>query len=244
MAAAAPSIACRVIGLEQATHDIRILRLESAMRFEFRAGQYAKLGFAALPPRDYSMASRPDEPHFEFHIRDVGDGASRYAVRRLAFGETVSVAGPLGDAYLRDDHRGCLVAIAGGSGLAPMKSIVETALRLDPSREIHLYFGVRAPRDLYLLDHFMGLARGHRNFRFMPVIAEPSGSSPWRTGLVGDVLAADMANLGGTKAYLAGPPAMVEATVALLRSRGLPAPDIHADPFYSEEENRRRGQSA
>jgi CDP-4-dehydro-6-deoxyglucose reductase/ferredoxin-NAD(P)+ reductase (naphthalene dioxygenase ferredoxin-specific) len=246
MGAAAHRLACRAVGLETATHDIRILRLAPppGTPFEFRAGQYAKLGFGTLPPRDYSMANRPDQRPLEFHIRDVGDGASRYAVRRLALGETVTVAGPMGDAYLRSEHPGPIVAVAGGSGLAPMKSIVETALRRGLSQDIRLYFSVRGERDLYLLGHFDGIARAHDNFRFVPVVAEPDETSRWRTGFVGDAVIADIAELTGRKAYLAGPPAMVEATIAVLRSHGLAADDIHADPFYSDEENRRRRESS
>jgi len=237
-------LACRVVELQQATHDIRILHLEqpAGTRFDFRAGQYAKLGFADLPLRDYSMASRPGEPRLEFHIRDVGDGASRYAVRRLALGETVTVAGPLGDAYLRADHAGPIIAIAGGSGLAPMKSIVETALHLGHAQAIRLYFGVRSERDLYLVEHFERLASAHANFQFIPVVAEP-GPSPRHSGLVGDAVLADVTDFAGCRAYLAGPPPMVEGTVEQLRARGLPAADIHADPFYSEEENRRRREN-
>jgi CDP-4-dehydro-6-deoxyglucose reductase/ferredoxin-NAD(P)+ reductase (naphthalene dioxygenase ferredoxin-specific) len=235
-------IVCRVVELVQATDDTRILRLAppGGAQFDFRAGQYARLGFGALPPRDYSMANAPHEPLLEFHIRDVGDGASRYAVRRLALGETVTVEGPMGEAYLRADHSGPIIAIAGGTGLAPMRSVVETALHLGLTQEIGLYFGVRAERDLYLVEHFERLAALHRNFRFIPVIAEPAEASRWRTGLVGDAVIADIPDPAGSKAYLAGPPPMVEAAVAQLRARGLPAADIHADPFYSEEENRRR----
>jgi CDP-4-dehydro-6-deoxyglucose reductase/ferredoxin-NAD(P)+ reductase (naphthalene dioxygenase ferredoxin-specific) len=235
-------LACRVVDLTQATDDIRILRLAppAGARVDFRAGQYAKLGFGTLPPRDYSMAGIPGEPLLEFHIRDVGDGASRYAVRQLAIGEEVTVAGPMGDAFLRPDHSGPIIAIAGGSGLAPMKSIVETALHLGLTQEIRLYFGVRIERDLYLVEHFERLAASHRNFRFIPVVAEPNEPTRWRTGMVGDAVLADIADPAGSKAYLAGPPPMVEAAVAQLRARGLPAADIHADPFYSEEENHRR----
>src|SRR5262249_4777767 len=203
--------ACRVVELQRATHDIRILHLEPAAetRLDFRAGQYAKLGFADLPARDYSMASRPGESRLAFHIRDVGDGASRYAVRRLALGETVTVAGPFGDAYLRTDHAGPIIAIAGGSGLAPMKSIVETALHLGRAQAIRLYFGVRCERDLYLVGHFERLAAAHANFQFNPVVAEPSGRSRWRSGSVGDAVLPDVIDLAGWTAYLAGPPPMV-----------------------------------
>ncbi len=242
MGAGAHHLTCRVVGLEPATHDIRVLRLAppAAAPFEFRAGQYARLGFGKLAPRDYSMANRPDQRILEFHIRDVGDGASRYAVRRLALGETVTVAGPMGDAYLRGEHPGPIVAVAGGSGLAPMKSIVETALQLGLTQDIRLYFSVRSERDLYLLGHFDGIAEAHDNFRFMPVVAEPVEASRWRAGSVGDAIIADIADLAGCKAYLAGPPTMVEAAIAVLRSHGLAADDIHADPFYGDEENRRR----
>jgi CDP-4-dehydro-6-deoxyglucose reductase/ferredoxin-NAD(P)+ reductase (naphthalene dioxygenase ferredoxin-specific) len=234
--------ACRVTGLERATGDIRILRLAPPVgaRFEFRAGQYAKLGFGTLPPRDYSMANAPHEPLLEFHIRDVGDGASRYAVRRLALGEAVTVDGPMGDAYLRPEHPGAIIAIAGGSGLAPMKSIVETALHLGLVQQVHLYFGVRTERDLYLVGRFEQLAATHGNFRFVPVIAEPAAPRRWRSGLVGDAVLADIENLAGCKAYLAGPPPMVETAISQLHAHGLAAADIHADPFYSDEENRRR----
>ena len=235
-------LACRVVELEQVTDDIRILRLALAAgaAFEFRAGQYATLGFGTLPPRDYSMANAPHEPLLEFHVRDVGDGASRYAVRRLALAETVALDGPLGDAFLRAEHPGPIVAIAGGSGLAPIKSIVETALHRGMTQSIRLYFGVRHESDLYLIERFEQLAHAHANFRFVPVVAEPAGPTRWRTGLVGDAVLSDVATLANCKAYLAGPPPMVEATVAQLRARGLCADDIHADPFYSEEENRRR----
>ena len=235
-------LACRVVDLIQATNDIRILHLAppAGAQFDFRAGQYAKLGFGTLPPRDYSMANAPHEPLLEFHIRDLGDGASRYAVRRLALGETVAVEGPLGDAYLRPDHPGPIIAVAGGSGLAPMKSIVEAALHLGLTQDIRLYFGVRTERDLYLVDHFDQLAARRSNFRFVPVVAEPLGASRWRTGVVGDAVLADIPDLSASKTYLAGPPPMVEAAIAQLRARGLPTADIHADPFYSEEENRRR----
>jgi CDP-4-dehydro-6-deoxyglucose reductase/ferredoxin-NAD(P)+ reductase (naphthalene dioxygenase ferredoxin-specific) len=149
----------------------------------------------------------------------------------------------MGDAYLRPEHPGPIIAIAGGSGLAPMKSIIETAVHLGLTQEIRLYFGVRTERDLYLVEHFEQLAVTHGNFQFIPVLAEPAGATRWRTGLVGDAVLADIASPAGSKAYLAGPPPMIEAAVAQLRSRGLAASDIHADPFYSEEENRRRAQN-
>jgi len=235
-------LAARVVEIDDATHDVRVLRLaaEGGVPFPFKAGQYARLGFGDLPMRDYSMASRPDEALLEFHIRNVGDGASGYVAHRLGLGETVAVEGPLGDAHLRPEHAGPILAIAGGSGLAPIKSIVETALRAPRARQVHLYFGARDERDIYLERRLRGLEAAHAAFRFVPVLSEPSRPTARRQGLVGDAVAADFSAFADAKAYLAGPPAMVEATIAMLTARGLPPSDIHADPFYSEEENRRR----
>lgn len=235
-------LTARVAEIEDASHDIRIVRLavDSGAPFPFAAGQYARLSFGALPARDYSMANRPGEALLEFHIRNVGDGASGYVAHRLSLGEPVGVEGPLGEAHLRPDHAGPILAIAGGSGLAPMKSIVETALAENPDRAVHLYFGARDERDIYLERHLRRLEARHPGFFFVPVLSEPSAQTARRSGLVGDAVAADFTGFAGFKAYLAGPPPMVEAAIEMLRTRGLPARDIHADPFYSEEENRRR----
>ena len=238
-------LTCRVRDVADATHDVRIVHLDivDGGRFRFSAGQYAGVAFGGLPARDYSMANRPDQEDLEFHIRNVEDGgASEYVAKELRTGDLVRVTGPDGDAWLRPDHSGPILAVAGGAGLAPIKSIVETALAAGMRQDIHLYFGVREERDLYLLDHFEGLSRAHPNLSFVPVLSEPSGPTSHRSGLVGAVVAADLASVSGFKAYLAGPPAMIEAAVAMLEERRLAADDIHADPFYSEDEMVRRGR--
>ena len=232
-------LVCRVVGLEDVTHDIRSVRLEivSGGPFTFSAGQYAALRFASLGARDYSMANRPDESTLEFHIRCVSDGAaSRYAQRYLKLGEKVLVEGPFGSAWLRERHTGPILAIAGGSGLAPIKSIVETVLARGARQPIRLYFGVRDERDLYLEDHFRQLATQHSNLAFIPVLSEPAGPTARRTGFVHEAVAADAQDLDGVKAYIAGPPPMVEAASALLYQRGMRRQDIHADAFYTEAE--------
>ena len=230
-------LTCRVIGLEDLTHDIKRVGLEivSGGPFDFSAGQYAALRVSGLPARDFSLASRPDEPVLEFHVRHMtGGAASRYIVRSLALGETVRLEGPFGSAHLREHHTGPILASARGSGLAPIKSIVETALRRGARQPIHLYFGVRDERDLYLEDHFTALAAAHPNLRFTPVLSEPLLPTARRRGFVHEAVAADLGDLDGAKAYIAGPPVMVEAATATLLNAGLHRQDIHADAFYTE----------
>ncbi len=232
-------LVCTVAEMEQATHDIKVVRLkvESGGPFDFAAGQYAQVAFADLPARDYSMANRPDQDFLEFHIRLVDGGTvSPHVANGLKVGDEVRVEGPYGTSYLRRKHRGPILAVAGGSGLAPVKSIVETALAGGTKQPIHLYFGVRAERDLYLEDHFARLAAAHDNLTFVPVLSEPEGPTDRRTGYVGDAVAADVGDLDGTKAYLAGPPVMVETATEKLKSLGLRRQDCHADAFYTEAE--------
>jgi CDP-4-dehydro-6-deoxyglucose reductase/ferredoxin-NAD(P)+ reductase (naphthalene dioxygenase ferredoxin-specific) len=230
---------CGVATLEAMTHDITRMRCEvlSGGPFVFSAGQYCAVTLDALPPRDYSMANLPDEPALEFHVRRVAGGAtSRYIAERLAVGDEIRIEGPYGTSWLREAHRGPILALAGGSGLAPIKSMVERALQLGMRQDIHLYFGVRDERDLYLEDHFIALTRKHPNLEFVPLLSAPSGATKRRTGFVHEAIAADFAELDGFKAYLAGPPPMVEAATKLLQARGMRRQDIHADAFYTEAE--------
>lgn len=227
---------CRVVEIKDATHDIKIVRLnvESGGPLVFSAGQFAALTFDGLPARDFSMANRPDEATLEFHIRLVPGGAvSGHVATRLRVGDKVKVGGPLGISYWRDKHTGPIYAIAGGSGLAPIKSIVESALKAGRSQPIKFYFGVRAERDLYLEDHFKALAAKHPNLAFIPVLSQPDGPTKRRTGNMADVLKADVGGLDGAKVYLAGPPIMVETSVKALEAKGLKREHCHVDAFYT-----------
>jgi CDP-4-dehydro-6-deoxyglucose reductase/ferredoxin-NAD(P)+ reductase (naphthalene dioxygenase ferredoxin-specific) len=231
-------LACRVVGLDDATHDIRRVRLaiEAGGPFDFSAGQYASVTFGDCQPRDYSMANIPGDAVLEFHVRRTDGGAtSAYVGERLKVGDDVRVEGPFGTSYLRETHRGPIIAVAGGSGMAPLKSIVERALARALPQHIYFYFGVRTERDLYLHDHFAALAEKHANLHFTPVLSEAANGT-WRTGLVHEAVAQDFDEFDGCKAYLAGPPVMVEAATRLFEKRGMRRIDVHADAFYTAAE--------
>lgn len=224
-----------VVDLAPVTHDITCLRLEvKGMPLAFAAGQYVELSFGRMPARPYSMANRPDQSLLDFHVRRMQNGlVSGYVAENLRRGDSVRLKGPYGLAYLRDDQDGApIVAIAGGSGLAPMKSIVETALGRGATQDIHLYFGVRDERDVYDQAVFLGLAEKHPNLRFVPVLSAASGPTSRRTGWVHDAVAADLPSLAGCRIYMAGPPPMVDAAEAMAVACGARPGDIHADPFF------------
>jgi ferredoxin-NAD(P)+ reductase (naphthalene dioxygenase ferredoxin-specific) len=228
-------LACEVTGFEDLTHEIRRIRLRVVKggRFSFGAGQFASVTFQGQPSRDYSMANRPRDPLLEFHVRRNDSGASSiHATTTLREGEEVRVDGPYGTCWLRENHSGPILAVAGGSGLAPMKSIVETALAKGARQKIHLLLAVLEERDIYLEEHFRHLEQRFANFRFTPVLARGAASARRSIGLVHDVVLASSYDFDGIKIYSAGPSDMVEALTRTLVAEGVQPEDIHAEPFH------------
>jgi len=209
-------------------------RLDDA-RLQFAAGQYAEVAFQGLPARSYSMANQQGGDSLEFHIRRVPGGLiSNHVHGALQIGDKAELQFPLGSSFLRQHHSGPILCIAGGSGMAPIKSIVETALSHGMKQPIHVYFGVRAARDLYLVEHFQALVRQHANLTFTPVLSE-APSAQHRSGYVTEAVEEDLADLDGWKAYVAGPPPLVEAAMQIAFARRLGAEDMHADVFFTPE---------
>lgn len=232
---------CRLVEFTDLTHDIKRLRvaIEAGGPYTFSAGQHARLKFAAgIPERSYSMASTPDEDTLEFYIRRIPRGqASGYVFTSLHLGAEITVSGPLGNAYLRENHQGPLLAVAGGSGMAPIQSIVETALRANPNRKVQLYFGVRDELDVYLEDRLHELMRQHPTLSVEIVLSQSKKASTRRKGSIVEAVSADFTSFEGYKAYIAGPPAMVEALQEVLREKGMALRDLHADAFYSQADD-------
>ncbi len=214
--------------------EVRVVRMgfDPGESLRFEAGQYVRLWFGALPARDYSLGNRPDQPSLEFHIRVNSEkGVGSYVRDRLRIGEQVGVSGPYGDAFLRRDHRGPILAVAGGTGVVGIQSIIETALAGGMRQPAYVYWGTRTDEDLYSLGRFRDLAARHSNLKLVCAVAEPAAASPHRRGKVSDIVSADFPSVAGFKAYVAGPPPMVTATQEILLSRGLGARDLHTDPF-------------
>ncbi len=222
-----------VLSIEDATHDIRRVRLKLAKPIDFTPGQYASLQFTPDHVRPYSMASAPGDEEWEFQIRKVPDGrVTEYVFEQLQPGATVRVSGPLGTAYLRRKHDGPMLCVAGGTGLAPVLSIVRGALEGGMKNPIHLYFGVRSERDLYDSERLRALAGRYPNLHLSIVVATGPVSPGQRQGLVTDAIEKDLKTLVGWRAYLCGAPAMVEAVTFVVKRMGISTEHIHADAFY------------
>ena len=223
-----------VAGLDQLTEDVfhLVLDLEGGP-FHFTAGQFVKLYFSDLPPRSYSMANLPDTSNLEFFIREMPNGlVSRFVARQLALGSRVGLEGPSGGAFLRKDTTAPILAVAGGSGLAPILAIARDAIRTEAHRPFHLYFGVRRVEDVFAESQLAELIELHPNLNAHVVISEPNGYvNGFRTGFVHEAVAADFRDLSHMQVYTAGPPPMVEAIRHVALSRGTPTQQIFCDPF-------------
>lgn len=222
-----------VVAVESTTHDILRLRVRPSKALEFSPGQYATLQFSPEHVRPYSMASLAQDDEMEFHIRKVPGGrVTEYVFENVREGATIKLSGPLGTAYLRRTHTGPMLCVGGGTGLAPVLSIVRGALESGMTNPIQLYFGVRSPQDLYDAERLQSLAARYTNLTVHVVIATGESGPGQRTGLVTDAIERDHPDLAGWRAYLCGAPPMVEALSLLVARLGMNPAHVHADAFY------------
>lgn len=230
--------AARLAATRPLTHDIKEVTWECDAPIAYKAGQYFNLRWPGGPgDRSYSMASAPIEGgarRLTSFIRKVPGGAF---TERL-FSEDLSslpfeIEGPLGSFWLRDGT-GPILLIGGGSGLAPLLSLLEDAANRGLSRDAVLLFGARTSQDLYCADEIAAIAKRWKGgFDYGPVLSEQK-ADPFRYGLVTAEIPAAIADLGGAaglQAYLCGPPAMIDAAIAILTGQGVAIADIHYDKF-------------
>jgi ferredoxin-NAD(P)+ reductase (naphthalene dioxygenase ferredoxin-specific) len=222
-----------VVGVESLTHDIRRIRVRPAKAVQFSPGQYATLQFTPDHIRPYSWAGLPGDDEMEFQIRQVPGGrVTDYVFTKLSVGDAIRVSGPLGTAYLRKKHEGPILCVGGGTGIAPVISIVRGAIAAGMKNPIYLYFGVRSRDDLYDAERLASLASEHGAMKVNIVVATGNAAAGQRSGLVTDAIKADLPNLQDFCAYFCGAPAMVEALNSIAKQLGIPPSKIHADAFY------------
>ncbi|MEP7296052.1 MAG: 2Fe-2S iron-sulfur cluster-binding protein [Burkholderiales bacterium] len=224
-----------VTAIEDQTHDIKRLVLKPAKPLEFSPGQYAQLQFTPEHVRPYSMAGLATDGQLEFHVRLVPDGrVTGYIAGALKVGDSVRVSGPLGSAYLRRRHEGPMLCVAGGTGLAPILSIVRGAIAGGMTNPIHVYVGVRSSRDVYGLAWLQQLQREHPALTVHVVVTSGGDPARQRCGMVTEAIEQDFTELSGWRAYQCGSPPMVEASTLLVRRMGIAPKHIHADAFYAQ----------
>jgi CDP-4-dehydro-6-deoxyglucose reductase len=230
-------LAVRVQALERLAHDVMRLSLQLPRdrRLQFVAGQYIEIITREGQHRAFSLANAPhDDGALELHARYVAGGDfTEYVFDGMHVGEVLQIEGPHGSFTLREESPNPVVLVAGGTGFAPIKGLLEHAFHLGIERPLHLYWGVRAERDLYLATLPLAWREAHPNFRFTPVLSDPRPEDGWqgRTGMVHDAVITDHADTSGLDIYAAGPPVMVRAVRDAVVALGLPQARFYSDPF-------------
>lgn len=232
----------RITDLKVLTHDIIELQLSCDEALDYLAGQYADLKLPnelGLGSRSYSFAQAPakreDDKTLSFHVRKVPNGLfTEWLHAADRSGTELEISGPYGDFYLRPDNAPIL-AIAGGSGMAPLKALLEQMQAEGCAREVLYLFGARSQQDLYCLEEMQALAEhSAAKFEFLPILSEEAEGSNWQ-GLRGFVTEHIETLLGDNVAqqhvYMCGPPPMIDASEALLAKSGVDNSHIHYDKF-------------
>ncbi len=231
------TLPARVVKVERAADDVMILslKLPANQRLQFLAGQYVDILLKDNQRRSFSLANPPHADEFlELHVRHVPNGLfTTHVFTQMKEKDLLRLRGPLGIFFLREESDRPAILVAGGTGFAPIKGILEHAFARGLRRPLHLYWGVRAQRDLYRDALPRAWAREHAHFKYTPVLSEPRPEEGWngRTGWVHDAVIADYPDLSGHEVYASGPPPMIEAVKRTFFARGLAPDRLYFDSF-------------
>jgi len=262
----ASRLPCRIERAVPVTHDVMrvLLRRPPAVDFAFKAGQYVDIVLSDDKRRSFSIASPPhDSRLLELHVRRVAGGeftewlfgngrreddGRDVALQRTAVQDAlITIEGPLGRFFYREAPPGAgpLLLIGGGTGIAPLLSILRHIIENGIERELILYWGARGRRDLYVDSAILELGRRAPRMRYVPVLSEPEPGWAGRIGFVHAAVLQDFDELGGCEIYAAGPPAMIEALRSEFPRHGAAADRLYCDSFdYAQDSLERQRSSA
>ena len=231
------TLPCRVQQMEKVSHDVMVLslKLPANERLQFLAGQYVDILMKDGKRRSFSMANAPhDDELLQLHIRNIAGGTfTEHVFNTMKEKDILRFEGPLGTFFLREDSDKPIIFVAGGTGFAPIKSMLEHAFHIEMDREMVLYWGARSLQDLYMPELAGKWQQEHPNFTFIPVLSEALPEDHWdgRTGLVHEAVMQDFPDLSGYQVYACGAPGMVEAAHKAFIQQGLPEDEFLSDAF-------------
>lgn len=235
----------RVASLTRVAPDVTVMRLQlpASERLQYLPGQYVEIILKDGRRRSYSMAGAPETAdQLELHIRHTPGGAFSDHVfgagaTQMKERDILRFEGPFGTFFLREDSAKAIVFVASGTGFAPIKAIIEHAVRKAVDRPMTLYWGGRRPHDLYLDEIALAWESALPSFRYVPVISDALDEDRWtgRSGFVHRAVMEDFADLSAHQVYACGAPVMVDAARRdLIGSCRLPEDEFFADAFTTE----------
>ncbi|MFP6682016.1 MAG: 2Fe-2S iron-sulfur cluster binding domain-containing protein [Gammaproteobacteria bacterium] len=230
----------RVSRIEELTPTIKGIWLDvDGHGVTFQAGQYINLTVAGLEhPRAFSIASIPSQPNsIQLNVRRVEDGeATSYIHEELKVSDQLTFTAPFGRFFVRKSAPEPIIFLAGGSGLSGPKSMILELLEAGDTRPITLLYGARNREELYYYDLFSSLADAHENFSYRVALSDAEGHGTWdgALGFVHDLAEQHFAkSFSGYKAYLCGPPSMIDACITVLMKGRLFEEHIFMESFLT-----------
>jgi len=236
------TLPCRIARLTPLAPDVMQLwlRLPAVERLRFHPGQYLDVLLENGRRRSFSIASPPhDSEALELHVRRVNGGGfserlfgAAAGVGSLGTGALLRIEGPIGQFSYREGL-GPVLMVAGGTGFAPLKSMLRHMLETGIRRDLHLYWGARHTQDVYEEALMLEWVRRHPQLKFTAVLSEASAAEAahHRAGWVHEALLADYPDLARFEVYAAGPPAMIEAMRTHFPRHGLSTQRLYFDSF-------------
>lgn len=239
----------RVEFRQRLSHDVMrvMLKLPARPRLNYLAGQYMDVLLPGGRRRAFSIANAPQgSDRLEMHIRYVAGGDfTEWVFDAMEERNVLRLEGPLGTFFVRKDSGRPMLMMAGGTGFAPLKAMIEDLLHEGLDRPVHLYWGARTVRDIYMKSLAERWASQHERITFTPVLSEPGTDWIGRAGLVHEALLRDYPDLSPYDVYMSGPPAMIDAARhAFTERHGLPEDQLHYDSFeFSPDSPARAGKA-
>ena len=214
------------------------IRLQLDDDMEFQAGQYINLYIPDIGSRAFSISNPPSQSNIiELHVRLVPDGkGTMWLHNELSVGDKIDVSGPYGQFFVRSSDSQDVIFIAGGSGLSSPESMIYDLLEKGDNRQIYLFQGARNIPELYHREKFEQLAQDNDNFHYIPALSDEDTLGEWSgfKGYVNDAVKQYFnGKCSGHKAYMCGPPPMIDATITTLMQSRLFERDIHMERFLT-----------
>jgi CDP-4-dehydro-6-deoxyglucose reductase len=215
-------------------HDVMHLNLvlPEAESFAYRPGQHMNVFLGDGTHRSFSMASAPNSNQVDFHVRRIPGGRfTEGHLARLQPGDLLDVELPLGTfRYHEEDYRQ-LVMVATGTGLSPIKCILESLMDDPDCPPVSLYWGARTEADLYLNDAIREWGSRLYEFQYIPVLSRAGGSWQGRRGHVQQAVLQDVGDLAEHSIYLCGSPTMISDAKKAFLDQGASVDHIYVDGF-------------
>ena len=227
-----------VVDMTPLSPTILGIRLQLDGDMEFQAGQYINLYIPDVGSRAFSISNPPSQSNIiELHVRLVPDGkGTMWLHNELSVGDQIDVSGPYGQFFVRSSDSQDVIFIAGGSGLSSPESMIYDLLEKGDNRQIYLFQGARNIPELYHREKFEQLAQDNENFHYIPALSDEDCLGEWSgfKGYVNDAVKQHFnGKCSGHKAYMCGPPPMIDATVTTLMQSRLFERDIHMERFLT-----------